>query len=234
MQSAGSNEIPSRAEEQEEEAREQTGVSEQEKREAEQEGREVQVRRKPDGPTDEEWRKHRVTHYPFRNWCPYCVAARAKSWPHVRSPIEDNREKLADICFDYCFLRDKPGGESVPVLVGRERHSRMTLAHVVPHKGSSVDWLIPQLQRDVRKFGIHGKFIIKSDQESSILDILRKLAEARGRLEQTLIEASPRGDHQSNGVAEKAVQEIEEAVRTQGWKNILRKTQAEEVSWGVS
>ena len=90
---------------------------------------------------------------------------------------------------DYCFLRDQPGGESIPVLVGRERErqSGMILAHVVPHKGD-VEWLVKQLVRDLRKLGAHGKVILKSDQESAILDLLQKVARARGDSVQAILE----------------------------------------------
>ena len=124
---------------------------------------------------------------------------------------------MPTVCFDYCFLRDKPGGESVPVLVGRERKTRMVLAHVVPFKGSGVDWLVAQLLRDLRKFGLHGKVILKSDQENAVLDVLNSVCKARGKegggSSITLVEASPKGESQSNGVAERAVQDIEEGAR---------------------
>ena len=33
-------------------------------------------------PTEEEVKTHNVSHLPFRDWCPDCVAGRAKDWPH--------------------------------------------------------------------------------------------------------------------------------------------------------
>ena len=33
-------------------------------------------------PSEEEVRAHNVSHLPFRDWCPDCVAGRAKDWPH--------------------------------------------------------------------------------------------------------------------------------------------------------
>ena len=36
------------------------------------EGREVQTTRPASCPSEAEWRAHRVTHYPYRSWCPYC------------------------------------------------------------------------------------------------------------------------------------------------------------------
>ena len=55
------------------------------------------------------------------------------------------------ICFDCCFLRDHPGGDRVPVLVGREKRTNMMLSHVMPFKGGGVVWLVGQLLRDLRK-----------------------------------------------------------------------------------
>ena len=43
------------------------------------EAREGKTRALPKGPSAEQMRIHRLTHYPFRSWCPQCVAGRAKS-----------------------------------------------------------------------------------------------------------------------------------------------------------
>ena len=37
--------------------------------------------------------------------------------------------------FDYYFLRDYLGGESEPVMVSREKRTKVMIAHVVPFKG---------------------------------------------------------------------------------------------------
>ena len=39
-------------------------------------------------------------------------------------------------------MRDHPAGGSVPVLVGREKRTRMMFAHVLPMKGGGVDLLV--------------------------------------------------------------------------------------------
>ena len=54
------------------------------------------------------------------------------------------------MCFDYCFLRDQPGGESVLVLVGWEKGTKVMLAQVVPFWGGEVDLSVGQLLRDLR------------------------------------------------------------------------------------
>ena len=129
----------------------------------------------------------------------------------------DEVGEVPAICFDYYFLRDHPGGESVPVIVGREKRSKMMLAHVVPFKGGGVDWLVGQFLRDLRKMGVHGKVILKSDQENAILDILNDVCKQRRKENDsavTLVESSPKGKSQSNGIAERAVQDLEGGVRT--------------------
>ena len=181
------------------------------------ERRPVFVRNLPKGPSEEEMRKHRATHYPFRSWCPWCVAGRAKNWPHRRAQSSEEGE-FPEICFDYAFPRKERGGTSVPVLVGRERRSKALIAHVVPYKGAGPEWLVEQIIRDLRKLGVHGKVILKGDQENALVDVLNAVSRARGRDTQggelTVVEMSPKGESQSNGAAERAVQEIEEGLRT--------------------
>ena len=66
------------------------------------EARQVKNRKTPKGPGAEERRLHRLTHYPFRSWCPECVAGRAKSYPHRRGDPAENME-FQEISLDYCF-----------------------------------------------------------------------------------------------------------------------------------
>ena len=56
------------------------------------------------------------------------------------------------------------GGESVPVLVGRERRTKFVIAHVVPFTGAGADWLVGHLIRDLRKWECMESYI-ESDQE---------------------------------------------------------------------
>ena len=44
--------------------------------EQKEEGRAVKTTRPSACPSEAEWRAHRVTHYPYRSWCPYCRTAR--------------------------------------------------------------------------------------------------------------------------------------------------------------
>ena len=67
-------------------------------------------------------------------------------------------------------------------------------SHVVPYKGRGVSCFSDQLKKDLRKFGIYGKVILKPDQENAIIDVLRDLAKSRAKdgLHETIIESSPK------------------------------------------
>ena len=128
-------------------------------------------------PSPEEQRRHRVTHLPFRSWRPQCVAGAANDDPHRRALPDSVHLDVPEVHWDYCFPRDQE--EWNVVLVGRDRETNMTLAHVVPCKGAGVEWLGEQLGRDLVRLGIHDKVILKSDQEPAIVDVLNELAKRK-------------------------------------------------------
>ena len=64
------------------------------------------------------------------------------------------------------LLLDHPGGESVTVLVGREKRTMMMIAHVVPFKGGGVDWLVGQLLRDLRKWVLTERSFSKATKRT--------------------------------------------------------------------
>ena len=78
--------------------------------------------------------EHYLTHVPYRNWCPHCVGGRGKDLDHRKAVEEDRR--IREFSFDYCFPGDEKGAR-ITVLVGRERVTGMTMASVVPVKGTS-------------------------------------------------------------------------------------------------
>ena len=106
---------------------------------------------------------------------------------------------MKQVSYDYCFMRDQPGMESAKMLVSKDRASHVVSAHVVPLKGSVLDWVIQLCARDLERLGHYGQVTLKSDQEPSIVDVLREVANLRGS-RGTLLEQSPVADSQSNGV----------------------------------
>ena len=109
------------------------------------ETRGVGSKKPPAAPSAEEWRTHRLTHWPYRSWCPICVAAREVEDGHrLRGPPSE--ADGPEVHWDYCFLRSRPGDPLVPVLVGKDRKARCFVAHVVPEKaqrqtGLQYSWL---------------------------------------------------------------------------------------------
>ena len=151
-------------------------------------------------PTPAEVRQHRLTHVSFRECCPECVAGAAHDHPHRTRPAE-TREPLVEVHWAFCFPRDADGDQYAVVLVGRDKETRMTVAHVVPMKGADMEWVTEQAARDLLRLGIHGDVILKSDQEPAIVDVLKEISKLPGSRRAT-IEASPVGDWKSNGEAE--------------------------------
>ena len=52
-------------------------------------------------PSKAEVEAHNLTHIPYRNWCPVCVAARRKNNPHYANREEKRAVPL--LVADYCF-----------------------------------------------------------------------------------------------------------------------------------
>ena len=69
------------------------------------EARQVRSNIPPEAPSESEWRKHRVTHFPYRPWCPDCVAGRGIAGAHCKRKEEDEAPLGAELHFDYCFLK---------------------------------------------------------------------------------------------------------------------------------
>ena len=175
------------------------------------EGRAPKTRRAPDEPTNEEIRLHRITHTPFRSWCPECVKARAKAYPHF-SVKKDEQRTIPTFHLDYWFMRDRRGAELVPVATMRDDLSKAFKAHVVSGKGD-VAGVAKQLARDIERLGYDGDIALKCDQEAALMDLVKALVKERvGK--KTLVETAKAKDSASNGVAERAVQSVEGMVRT--------------------
>ena len=71
------------------------------------------ARRIPRGPSAEEVRLHRITHCPYRSWCPKCVGGRGHQGAHTANKAPNDNTPMVSI--DYCFLRRSPDDASVPV-----------------------------------------------------------------------------------------------------------------------
>ena len=100
-------------------------------------GEEVQMPRgipPPPEPTAAEIARHNLTHYPYRSWCPHCLASRRPNSHHRQSRSTSSR-KVPLFCADYCFVKDSVDEAMGTVLAGRLYPSNAVFATVCDSKG---------------------------------------------------------------------------------------------------
>ena len=109
----------------------------------------------PIQPSEAEMEKHRVTHYPFRTWCKWCIMGRAKGSPHRKSAgssiprvamdyfyitegglkRRDELQYESDVSGDQQLANDRQQGKIVKCLIVRCMDTKVVFSHVVPQKG---------------------------------------------------------------------------------------------------
>eukprot|EP00973_Karenia_brevis_P083236 11541025-Karenia_brevis.AAC.1 len=59
----------------------------------------------PKTPTAEEYRVHRLTHLPYRSWCPHCVRGKKKNPPQKTNKNKERRGRsIPVIALDYMYM----------------------------------------------------------------------------------------------------------------------------------
>ena len=111
-------------------------------------------KRHPGDPTKAEMDAHCLTHANYRSWCAICNRAALKEDPHYKQTKEDVEKGLPCVSFDYKTMgeSDKEDGK-ITCLVGRDRWTMGTFAHVVKGKGLKDDWIVQQVYDDIRSLG---------------------------------------------------------------------------------
>ena len=140
------------------------------------------------------------------------MAGAANDWPHRSREKSSEQVKVPEVHVDYIFPKDSVGGDYVVIFMARDRETKMTVSHVVPVNGADHEWVTEQLGRDLLKLGHHGDLILKSGQEPAVVDLLREVARFRDT-HRVVLEQSPVGDSQGNGIIERANQSVEKMIR---------------------
>jgi hypothetical protein len=113
----------------------------------------------------------------------------------------------------FAFFGDEGDpGKTVPVLVVRERQTRMTMAAAVPSKSIGT-YIARRVVAFMQEVGCEQlDIVVKSDQEAAIVEEVGRVraASSRGRY---VVESSPVGSSASNGIVERAIQSVEQQVR---------------------
>ena len=88
----------------------------------------------------------------------------------------------------------------------------MVVAHKIESKGPTDDWITKRIVQDIKELG-RGDIILKTDGEPAMLALQEAIARLRSHVI-TRPENPPAYNSQSNGAAEKAVQDVSGQVRT--------------------
>ena len=72
--------------------------------------REVKAPAVPLLPSKEEVLRHRLTHRPFRSWCPHCVRGKGREGPHRKSQQKDTFQGTPKLVSDYFYIGQRKGG----------------------------------------------------------------------------------------------------------------------------
>ena len=166
----------------------------------------------PKLPSGEEVERHYLMgHMQYRDWCPVCVRSQGREIDHTRD--KGKGRDLPEYSWDYCFPGDELGFKWT-VLVGRERVAKSWMAVAVSMKGVGTGRFVVDTRLDFigENGGGEWVIIVKTDQEPAIECLIKDLVDARG-VGTTMVEESPVKSSGSNGIVERAVQEVEGKMR---------------------
>ena len=160
----------------------------------------------PSEPSDEDRKRHMLTHQPYASWCEICVSNRGRQDGHRPHPEPSSGASV--ISFDFGFL-SRLETEDDPKLIALyvcDQHTK--LVHVVPTPskgGRHLRYLTTELCRFV-VYTQHTAVTLRTDNEPSTLALLECARKALTPLGISCsVEVAPVGSHQSNGAAEKTV-----------------------------
>ena len=178
------------------------------------EDHEVKAAPDPGQPSRAEVARHRLTHLPFRPWCPDCVRGRAPDNPHVSGQGGEEEQTVPKVSVDYAFMSLDDDEEVRTILTMKARPSKIVAAKCVKGKGradpSAVPWLVEQL----RRLGL-ARCVLQADGEPAQRTFVKDVIEEAARVSNIGVAQahSPAYDHKANGDVERAVREVKNQVR---------------------
>ena len=145
--------------------------------------------------------------------------------PHKKS---SEAPTMPEIHMDFAFLGEEGDpGNTLPVLVVKERSTRMGMSAATPRKTTGT-YIARRVMAFLKEVGCEvGDVTAKSDQEPAIKSIVEDVGKLRAAAGgwRYVVENSPVGSSASNGVVERHVQTIQQQSR------VLKS--ALESRWGV-
>ena len=177
----------------------------------------------PAEPSPEERLIHEVTHVPYKPWCEYCLGSRARRDSHRSRQGDQEQSAIPCVSLDY-FYACKIGDAVSLITEIKEEHkdkSKITLL-VAVERTSGMMRCIP-MQTKAKASMVHaakevlsfmsylglGEAYVRGDNEPSMVGLVDLIVKARVNAGlKTLKNPSQMYVHQTNGVAEQALQSI--------------------------
>ena len=191
----------------------------------------------PKTPSPEEYRVHRLTHLPYRSWCPHCVRAKKRNPPHKKKSSKDaERRTVPAIAIDYMYMTNREFGQGNPIVVVKDSENDGVWAFMALRKGAGNTYVAERIAQVINFMG-YKRCTIRCDQEPAMRDLQKEIRKeiwkeriqaanevkellGSDRIEvsepkniETTLENSPVGESQSNGLLERAIQSVQEQVR---------------------
>ena len=144
----------------------------------------------PNTPSRTEVLEHRLTHRPFRSWCPHCVRGKGRPDQHRASPQKKIEQVIPKVVCDYFYVGKKRPADRLereaeekaaeqdgqtPVLTIRDTKSKALFSHACPCKGAH-ESVVNKVIADLNLLG-YKRILVKSDGENPLLDLWAKIKE---------------------------------------------------------
>ena len=92
------------------------------------------------------------------------------------------------------------------IAVMQESLCKSVWAYAVASKGASEQWMVEQVLEDLETIGLKNqRIVLKSDQEPSIVEVLREVQKGRESEYGSAMDNSRVGDSDSNGTIENSI-----------------------------
>ena len=124
--------------------------------------------RTPEPATDAVRMLHHTTHVPYRDWCPFSVASRARGSPHRRVVVNKRADTLPKFQADCMFIRTVAESKTQPCITFVETRSGAVISFTCAKKGGYED-LTREIFYHFESCGFLNPVIVQCDEEMSII-----------------------------------------------------------------
>ena len=169
----------------------------------------VRVCTDPGRPSKEAKERHdAMGHVQYRSWCPHCVKGRGQNEPHKSSERPESAIPLIGTDYFFAGENDDPTATMIGI---KDSKSKAVHAYLVDNKGVFEHKVATKLAQWIDSLG-YKRVAMKTDREASIVAV-QEMVKQESKTE-IVIENSPKGESQSNGLPEAAVRELSGMIRT--------------------